>query len=63
MHRGYHGYAIPTVDRKLRVFTNWFLNFVAGRDLTALKDLDVPRKSFVEAAHSKPAPRKEPANK
>ena len=63
MHRGYHGYAIPTVDRKLRVFTNWFLSFVAGRDLTALKDLDVPRKSFVEAAHSKPAPRKEPANK
>lgn len=63
MHRGYHGYAIPTVDRKIRVFSNWFVNFVAGRDLTALKDLDVPRKSFVEAAHSKPAPRKEPAAK
>lgn len=60
MHRGYHGYAIPTVDRKVRVFANWGLNLVLGRDVTPLKDLDVPRKAFVEAAHSKPAPKKEP---
>ncbi len=61
MHRGYHGYAIPTIDRKVRVFGNWALNVVFGRDVMPLKDLDVPRKSFVDAAHSKPAPKKEPA--
>ena len=58
MHRGYHGYAIPTVDRKARVFGNWALNLVFGRDSMPLKDLDVPRKAFVEAANSKPAPKK-----
>lgn len=58
MHRAYHGYAIPTVDRKVRVFVNWGLNLVLGRDLTPVKDLDVPRKNFVEAANSKPAPKK-----
>lgn len=63
MHRAYHGYAIPTLDRKIRVFSNWFINFVAGRDLTGLQNLDVPRKTFVDAAHSKPAPRKEAAKK
>lgn len=60
MHRLYHGYAIPTVDRKVKVFGNWILNAVVGRDVTPLKDADVPRKAFVEAAHSKPAPRKAP---
>ncbi|GAA1998626.1 NAD(P)/FAD-dependent oxidoreductase [Brevibacterium samyangense] len=61
MHRGYHGYAIPTIDRKVRVFAGWALNFVLGRDVMPLKDLEVPFKAFVEAAESKPAPRKEPA--
>ncbi len=58
MHRAYHGYAIPSFDRKVRVFVNWGLNLVLGRDLTPVKDLDVPRKNFVEAANSKPAPKK-----
>ncbi|GAA4285049.1 NAD(P)/FAD-dependent oxidoreductase [Brevibacterium daeguense] len=59
MHRAYHGYAIPTFDRKARVFSNWILSFVLGRDVMPLKDLDVPRKAFVDAANSKPAPKKE----
>ncbi|OFL67242.1 MULTISPECIES: NAD(P)/FAD-dependent oxidoreductase [unclassified Brevibacterium] len=58
MHRAYHGYAIPSFDRKVRVFVNWGLNLILGRDLTPVKDLDVPRKNFVEAANSKPAPKK-----
>lgn len=61
MHRAYHGYAIPTMDRKVRVFGNWFVSAVLGRDAMPLADLDVPRKNFVEAANSKPAPKKEPA--
>ncbi|GAA0035631.1 MULTISPECIES: NAD(P)/FAD-dependent oxidoreductase [Brevibacterium] len=60
MHRAYHGYAIPSLDRKAKVFGNWILNFVLGRDTSPLVDLDVPRKSFVEAAESKPVPKKEP---
>lgn len=59
MHRAYHGYAIPSIDRKVKVFGNWILNFALGRDNSALVDLDVPRKSFVEAAESKPVPKKE----
>ncbi len=64
MHRAYHGYAIPSLDRKVKVFGNWILNAVLGRDNMPLVDLDVPRKNFVEAATSKPAPqkKKEPAN-
>jgi NADH dehydrogenase len=62
MHRLYHGYAIPTTERSVRVFGNWFINLVFGRDLTSLKDVDVPRRAFVEAANSKPAPQKETAN-
>ncbi len=62
MHRGYHGAAIPTLDRKKRVFANWIISAILGRDLTPLKDLDVPRKNFVEAAQSKPAPKKEKAS-
>ena len=62
MHRLYHGYAIPTTERSVRVFGNWFINLVSGRDLTSLKDVDVPRRAFVEAANSKPAPQKEKAN-
>ncbi|MYM19999.1 FAD-dependent oxidoreductase [Brevibacterium sp. 5221] len=60
MHRGYHGWAIPSAERTSRIFGNWVLNFLNGRDTTSLRDLDVPRKAFVEAAHSKPAPKKEP---
>ena len=43
MHRLYHGYAIPTVDRKARVFTEWALNFVFGRDITTLRHERDPR--------------------
>ena len=56
MHRGYHGWAIPTVDRKTRIFSNWLVSLFVGRDVMPLRDLDVPRKAFVEAANSKPAP-------
>lgn len=61
MHRAYHGYAIPSAERTIRIFGNWVLNFINGRDLSTLRDLDVPRKAFVEAAHSKPVPKKEDA--
>ncbi|GAA4657019.1 NAD(P)/FAD-dependent oxidoreductase [Arthrobacter cryoconiti] len=55
-HRGYHGLAMPTVERKYRVITDWFVAMVAGRDLSQLLNLDNPRKTFVEAATPKPKP-------
>lgn len=58
MHRLYHGYAIPTVDRKARVFTEWALNFVFGRDTTTLRHERDPRTRFQTAAGKAPAPRK-----
>jgi NADH dehydrogenase len=58
MHRLYHGYAIPTVDRKARVFTEWALNFVFGRDITTLRHERDPRTRFQVAAGQAPAPRK-----
>lgn len=55
-HRGYHGLAIPTVERKVRVLMDWFAALVAGRDTTQLLDLDRPRASFEAAASPAPKP-------
>lgn len=55
-HRGYHGLAMPTVERKYRVLTDWFVAMFAGRDLTQLENLADPRGSFVAAATPKPKP-------
>ncbi|MEX1077790.1 MAG: NAD(P)/FAD-dependent oxidoreductase [Homoserinimonas sp.] len=50
MHRGYHGLAIPTWERKIRVFANWFLNFFLRRDIVSLEARAYPRASFEEFA-------------
>ncbi len=50
MHRAYHGTAIPTLERKLRVFSGWFWNLVLSRDTTQLEDLERPRAAFYAAA-------------
>ncbi|CAL8896872.1 NAD(P)/FAD-dependent oxidoreductase [Kocuria varians] len=50
MHRLYHGYAIPTVDRKARVFSQWGLNMLFGRDTQPLRHLRDPRRAFEKAA-------------
>ncbi|WP_309616751.1 NAD(P)/FAD-dependent oxidoreductase [Salinibacterium sp.] len=56
MHRGYHGLAIPMWERKIRVFGNWFLGFILGRDQVELGARAVPRAAFEEfAARPKPA--------
>jgi NADH dehydrogenase len=53
MHRGYHGLAIPTFERKARVFTNWLLHLFWGRDFSSLSRTQRPRDFFEEFA-SKP---------
>ncbi|WP_269938159.1 NAD(P)/FAD-dependent oxidoreductase [Arthrobacter sp. HY1533] len=61
MHRGYHGLAMPTVERKFRVLMDWFVAFFAGRDLAQLEFLDNPRRAFVTAATPAPKPAAKPA--
>jgi NADH dehydrogenase len=55
MHRGYHGLAIPMWERKIRVFSNWILNFLLRRDMTGIIARSTPRASFEEFA-SRPKP-------
>ena len=51
-----HGLAIPMWERKIRVFGNWFLGFILGRDQVELGARAVPRAAFEEfAARPKPA--------
>jgi NADH dehydrogenase len=50
MHRGYHGLAIPTWERKIRVFVDDIVNFLFRRDLVALDARSNPRAAFEEFA-------------
>jgi NADH dehydrogenase len=50
MHRGYHGLAMPTWERKHRVIMGWVLNFVLGRDIVSLEARATPRYAFEEFA-------------
>ena len=55
MHRGYHGLAMPTWERKWRVFWGWWNNFWLGRDLVNLETVQNPRYVFEEFA-ARPRP-------
>jgi len=50
MHRGYHGLAMPTWERKLRVIVGWVGNFFLGRDTVSIADVTTPRASFEQYA-------------
>jgi NADH dehydrogenase len=55
-HRGYHGLAMPSWERKFRVFWGWWNNFWLGRDIVGLSALQQPRAQFeLFAARPKPA--------
>lgn len=54
-HRGYHGLAMPTFERKARVIWGWVNNFFLGRDIVSLEAVQTPRAVFEEfAARPKP---------
>jgi NADH dehydrogenase len=55
MHRGYHGLAIPMWERKIRVFSNWILNFLLRRDTVGIIARNEPRAAF-EMYASRPRP-------
>jgi NADH dehydrogenase len=46
MHRGYHGLAMPTWERKFRVIGNWVLGAVLGRDIASIEARENPREVF-----------------
>ncbi|SFS08759.1 NADH dehydrogenase [Microbacterium sp. cf046] len=54
-HRGYHGLAMPSWERKFRVVWGWWNNFWLGRDLVNLQAVQDPRYVFEEFA-ARPRP-------
>lgn len=54
-HRGYHGLAMPTWERKWRVIWDWWNNFWLGRDIANLESVETPREVFEQFA-ARPAP-------
>lgn len=49
-HRGYHGLAMPTWERKWRVFGGWTGHFNLGRDIVGIEASESPRAFFEEFA-------------
>lgn len=61
-HRGYHGMAMPSWERKWRVVGDWWNNFWLGRDNVSLQTVQNPRYVFEEfAARPRPAVAEVPA--
>ena len=54
-HRGYHGLAMPSWERKWRVLWGWWNNFWLGRDIVNLSTVQSPRYVFEEFA-ARPRP-------
>jgi NADH dehydrogenase len=50
MHRGYHGLAMPTWERKIRVIGNWVMNVFVGRDVASIAAVEAPRAGFEQFA-------------
>lgn len=46
MHRGYHGFAMPTWERKIRVSLGWVLNMFLSREIAAIETTRSPRRFF-----------------
>ncbi|MGP6170998.1 NAD(P)/FAD-dependent oxidoreductase [Microbacterium sp. A196] len=61
-HRGYHGLAMPTWERKWRVLWGWWNNLWLDRDIVNLEKVQQPHAFFQEfAARPRPAADAAPA--
>lgn len=49
-HRGYHGLAMPMLERKIRVIGGWVWNFLLRRDVVSLEAVRHPREIFASNA-------------
>lgn len=47
--RAYHGASMPTLSRKVRVFSGWLVDLVTPRDISEMRATEQPRRSFVSA--------------
>lgn len=47
MHRGYHVLAVPTWERKVRIFAVWTTQAFYGRDIVSLLSVQHPHEAFV----------------
>ncbi|MCX9191673.1 NADH dehydrogenase FAD-containing subunit [Carbonactinospora thermoautotrophica] len=57
VHRTYHLYAVPTLNRKVRTVVDWTLALFFRREIVSLGTLHSPREEFAEvAAESTPQP-------
>ena len=50
LHRGYHVFAVPTWERKVRVSLGWLCALFLGRDIASLARVQHPREAFEEDA-------------
>jgi NADH dehydrogenase len=55
-HRLYHGSRVPTMNRKIRVFTDWTLAMFLKRETVGLGEMERPFEAFQEAAAPAPKP-------
>ena len=62
-HRGYHGLAMPSWERKIRVIVGWVNNFFLGRDIVSLKRCRPPvrRSRSSRPGRSPPSRHRAPA--
>ena len=51
-HRGYHVYAMPTLNRKVRIMMDWFAAVVFRRDLASFGSVAEPGAAFAAAARN-----------
>ena len=51
-HRGYHVYAMPTVNRKVRIMMDWFAAVVFRRDLASFGSVAQPGAAFARATQN-----------
>ncbi len=49
IHRTYHLFRVPTLNRKVRVVSDWTLALLFRRDIIQLGALQDPRRAFIEA--------------
>jgi len=64
MHRTYHMWAMPSLNRKARILLDWTTALVFDRELVALGSLQSPREAFIAAAAGRVSkPNKEPVKK
>ncbi|MGC5048970.1 NAD(P)/FAD-dependent oxidoreductase [Micrococcus porci] len=55
-HRGYHAYAMPTLERRFRIVSGWIAETLFGRDSTSVDGQETPFNAFREAAGAEPVP-------